>query len=178
MKYKILLLFNFLFGYLMSQTGTLTDARDGKVYKTVVIGNSTWLSENLNTDKFRNGDLIPQAKSTVEWVKFASSKTPAWCYYNFDSKNGLIYGKMYNAYCMSDPRGLAPDNWHISTVKEWEDIVLQVNGKSSTLIAAPSYETTFKYVDVGGYNENIPCTKCNYWSDQQKNNPLSKHHHA
>ena len=170
MKYKILLLFNFLFGYLMSQTGTLTDARDGKVYKTVVIGNSTWLSENLNTDKFRNGDLIPQAKSTVEWVKFASSKTPAWCYYNFDSKNGLIYGKMYNAYCMSDPRGLAPDNWHISTVKEWEDIVLQVNGNSSTLIAAPSYETTFKYVDVGGYNENIPCTKCNYWSDQQKNN--------
>lgn len=75
----------------MSQTGTLTDARDGKVYKTVVIGNSTWLSENLNTDKFRNGDLIPQAKSTVEWIKFASSKTPAWCYYNFDSKNGLVF---------------------------------------------------------------------------------------
>ena len=60
--------FLLFFGYSYTQTtGTITDSRDGKIYKTVVIGNQTWMAENLNVDRFRNGDLIPEAKSNEEW---------------------------------------------------------------------------------------------------------------
>jgi hypothetical protein len=38
-------------------------SRDGKIDKTVIIGDQTWLIENLNIEKFRNGDLIPGANT-------------------------------------------------------------------------------------------------------------------
>ena len=39
--------------------------------KDVKIGTQTWMVPNLNVDKFRNGDLIPEAKSTLQWVEAA-----------------------------------------------------------------------------------------------------------
>ncbi len=40
---------------------------DGKTYKTVIIGNQEWMSENLNVEHFLNGDLITEARSSWEW---------------------------------------------------------------------------------------------------------------
>jgi uncharacterized protein (TIGR02145 family) len=77
------------------------------------------MSTNLNLDKFRNGDRIPEAKTAEEWKKAGENKQPVWCYYNFDSKNGEKYGKLYNWYAVNDPRGLAPEGWHVPTDLEW-----------------------------------------------------------
>ena len=100
--------------------GSFKDARDGKVYKTVKIGNQLWMAENLNTDRFRNGDLIPEAKTNEEWAYAVEFKEPAWCYYKNSSELGLKYGKLYNYYALTDPRGLAPMGWHVSLIKDWE----------------------------------------------------------
>ena len=35
--------------------------------ETVKIGNQEWSTTNLNVDVFRNGDIIPEIKSFVEW---------------------------------------------------------------------------------------------------------------
>ena len=70
MRSFLLIGFHLIVGISFSQsTGTITDSSDGKVYKTVVIGSQTWMSENLNVSTFRNGDPIPEAKTNEEWKK-------------------------------------------------------------------------------------------------------------
>jgi uncharacterized protein (TIGR02145 family) len=120
MRFFLFILFYLIIGTGFSQiTGTLTDARDGKVYKTVVIGTQTWMSENLNTSNFRNGDPIPEVKTQKEWLSANENQKPAWCYYNNDPKNGAKYGKLYNWYAVIDERGLAPKGMHIPSNSEW-----------------------------------------------------------
>jgi uncharacterized protein (TIGR02145 family) len=80
---------------------------------TVKIGTQTWMKQNLNVDKFRNGENIPQANTDEEWKKAGINKQAAWCYYNNDPANGAKYGKLYNWYAVNDPRGLAPVGWHV-----------------------------------------------------------------
>ena len=81
----------------------------------VKIGTQTWMTENLNVDKFQNGDPIPEVKSQVDWNKASENKQPAWCYYDNNPSNGEKYGKLYNWYAVNDPRGLAPKGWRIPT---------------------------------------------------------------
>jgi uncharacterized protein (TIGR02145 family) len=88
-------------------------------FTSVMIGNQEWMTENLNVETFRNGDLIPEAKTDEEWIKSGINKRPAWCYYNNDPANGEKYGKLYNWYAVNDPRGLAPLGWHIPSDEEW-----------------------------------------------------------
>jgi uncharacterized protein (TIGR02145 family) len=97
----------------------LTDI-DENIYNTVKIGEQVWMTKNLNTSRFRNGDEIPEAKNYFEWRDASFwNKTPAWCYFDFNPKNGEIVGKLYNWYAITDQRGLAPEGFHIPSHEEW-----------------------------------------------------------
>jgi uncharacterized protein (TIGR02145 family) len=97
--------------------------------KTVKIGEQTWMAENLNVGTFRNGDLIPQAKTDAEWLRASEQGEPAWCYYDNASKNGKIYGKLYNWYAVNDARGLAPKGWHVPSDEEWTTLADYLGGE-------------------------------------------------
>ena len=84
----------------------------------VVIGPQTWSTTNLNVDKFRNGDVIMEAKTNEEWISAGNAGTPAWCYYLNSVDSGAKYGKLYNCYAVTDPRGLAPIGWHVPSYAE------------------------------------------------------------
>lgn len=86
--------------------------------ETITNGLQVWMTKNLNEDKFRNGDHIPQATSIEEWKSAGENKQPAWCYYDNDPANGAKYGKLYNWYAVNDPRGLAPKGYHIPSGEE------------------------------------------------------------
>jgi uncharacterized protein (TIGR02145 family) len=103
--------------------GTLKDSRDGTIYKTVKIGSFTWMTKNLNTQKFNNGDIIPEAKTIKEWKDFVTNKQAAWCYLQFNPSIGLKYGKIYNWYAITDSRGLSPVGWHIPTLQEITELI-------------------------------------------------------
>jgi len=98
---------------------------------SVKIGNQEWASENLNVDKFKNGDAIPEAQTEEAWQKAGEEGKPAWCYYENDPKNGDKYGKLYNWYAVTDPRGLAPSGWHVPRNAEWTKLTDYLGGKDA-----------------------------------------------
>jgi uncharacterized protein (TIGR02145 family) len=106
-----------------------TDARDGKKYGIVKINSQVWMSENLNTSTYRNGDLIRYARNRDEWKAAAAKQEGAWCYYDNDPKNGEVYGKLYNWYAVNDSRGLAPKGYHIPSNAEWTILTDMLGGE-------------------------------------------------
>ena len=138
------------------------DARDGRVYKTVKIGNQAWMAENLSVSIFRNGDPIPQAKTNQEWIKAGDNKQPAWCYYENDPANGAKYGKLYNWYAVIDPRGLAPVGYHIPSDAEWEKLVDYLEPDPGTKMKSKSGWDSYT---TGG---SKTCPNCVNWNDEYK----------
>jgi uncharacterized protein (TIGR02145 family) len=100
----------------ISNCGTVTDI-EGNVYNTVTIGTQCWLSENLKTTKYRNGDPILTETDQVVW---STLTTGAYCWYNNDAAAyKTIYGALYNWYAVADSRNLCPTGWHVPTNSEW-----------------------------------------------------------
>ena len=99
--------------------------------QSVKIGKQEWTSKNLNVSTFKNGDAIPEVKTEEAWQKAREEGKPAWCFYDNDPKNGDKYGKLYNWYAVTDPRGLAPKGWHIPSDAEWTKLTDYLGGKDA-----------------------------------------------
>lgn len=96
-------------------TNTNISSENSNDIGQVTIGNQIWSTKNLDVSTFVNGDAIPEATNNDEWRQFGVEEKPAWCYYDYNSENGKIYGKLYNWYAVTDTRGLAPNGWHVPT---------------------------------------------------------------
>lgn len=79
---------------------------------TIKIGSQEWATEDLKVTKFRNGEDIPLVKDNYEWKQMDSA---AYCI----TPDGNY---LYNWYAVNDPRGLAPDGFHIPTDDEWTQL--------------------------------------------------------
>ena len=111
--------------------------------KDVMIGKQKWMTENLDTEKFANGDKIPEAKSDEAWATAAKNGQPAWCIY----KDKTGFGKLYNWYAVNDPRGLAPSGWHIPT---WDEVQVLEKFLGSKEEAGKKMKTTTQWIEQGG----------------------------
>ncbi len=105
-----------------------TNGIQEEINESVKIGNQIWMTQNLNVDKFRNGDPIPEAKNENDWKKYYEEQQPSFCYLLFDSKNKR-YGKIYNWYANFDLRGLAPRGWHTPKMSEWKELENYLGGE-------------------------------------------------
>lgn len=88
---------------------------DGNTYQSIIIGNQTWMQENLKVTHYRNGDPIPNVISNSDWIGLS---TGAYCWYNNEESNKEIYGALYNWYTVVDSRNICPIGWHIPTDAE------------------------------------------------------------
>jgi uncharacterized protein (TIGR02145 family) len=118
----------------------------------VKIGDQYWTQQNLDVLTYRNGDTIPQVTVPTAW---AALTTGAWCYFINDPANGVIYGKIYNWYAVNDPRGLAPQGWHIATNDELQTLRNTLGGSA---VAGGKLKTagTSRWISPnnGGTNES------------------------
>ncbi|MBW6533914.1 MAG: hypothetical protein K0B11_02800 [Mariniphaga sp.] len=96
-------------------------------YETVKIGDQIWMAENLDVDKYNNGDPIPFAKNENEWYEINRSGKGCWAYPDFKKENAEL-GKVYNYYAVRDIRGLAPNGFRISHIDDWNKLVNNCGG--------------------------------------------------
>jgi uncharacterized protein (TIGR02145 family) len=134
-----------LFACSPKTTEILSKVNDVAQIETVTIGSQVWTVSNLNVSTYRNGDKIPQVQNGDVWKTLT---TGAWCYYNNDASNGIPYGKLYNWYAVNDPRGLAPNGYHIPTDAEWKKLSDYINSQGK-----PGQIGT-KMKSASGWNEN------------------------
>jgi uncharacterized protein (TIGR02145 family) len=127
----ILLLFFGLFSCANEETKTKTQVASRPTVPIlngdVQIGTQVWMTKNLNVSRYRNGDPIPQVTNQAQW---ANLTTGAWCYYQNNTSNGIIYGKLYNWYAVNDSRDLAPVGWHVPSDAEWTTLTTFLGGES------------------------------------------------
>ncbi|GBU22206.1 hypothetical protein R80B4_02112 [Fibrobacteres bacterium R8-0-B4] len=84
-------------------SGTFTDDRDGKTYKTAVIAGKTWMADNLNYQ--------PQSGNS-------------WCYGN-NASNCEKYGRLYD---WNTAKSACPTGFHLPTRDEWGELAKAAGG--------------------------------------------------
>ena len=86
---------------------------------TIKIGSQVWATQDLKVSKFRNGESIPLVEDDKEWAEI---ETAAYCV----SPDGNY---LYNWYAVNDPRGLAPEGFHVPTDAEWTELTDGLGGE-------------------------------------------------
>ncbi len=122
--------------------GAMTDSRDGKVYRTVKIGDQVWMAENLNFDPGQGGS----GEDKYDW---------SWCYDN-EPKKCDVAGRLYTwaaaidsvklATDTKNPQdcgdgkkcalpdtvyGICPPGWHLPSKAEFGTLLTVMGGQST-----------------------------------------------
>lgn len=123
---------------------------------SVTIGSQIWQNKNLDVVTYRNGDIIPQVTDATQW---ANLTTGAWCWYNNDSSTyAATQGRLYNWYAVNDPRGLAPQAWHVPRYSEWKTLVKYLDSNADT---SCNYSTQCTPSTIAG--GKVKATGTTYW---------------
>ena len=102
-----------------SDSGVLTDSRDGQTYKFVTIGSQTWMAENL---KYKTGgsfcynDSAKYCEQYGRYYTWASAMDSAGQF----SANNKSCGKGSLCASVYPVQGICPEGWHLPSNNEWE----------------------------------------------------------
>jgi uncharacterized protein (TIGR02145 family) len=134
------------------QYGSFKDPRDGRVYKTVKIGDQEWMAENSQATRFRNGDSIPIISNSKDWIRACREGLPACCFYKNDKKNILSYGVLYNWYAVRSRKGiLAPEGWVIPSAYDFRILINYLGGDT---LATKKLKKENSWIKESGNNES------------------------
>ena len=102
--FSLIVLFTIIFTSCTQETGSYTDLRDGKVYKTVKIGKQIWMDENL---------------------AYRPTSGNYWAYNN-KAENIAVYGYLYD---WKTALNVCPTGWHLPNDAEWTNLTDYLGGE-------------------------------------------------
>ena len=105
-------------------SSTVTDPRDGRTYKTILIGSQHWMAENINY-----------------------STRQSYCYSGLTS-NCLVYGRLYT---WATARSACPSGWHLPSEDEWNTLIY---AQGSAMGQGSRLKSTTGWSDYGGDSGN------------------------
>lgn len=132
------------------QKGTMTDPADGKKYRTVTVGEQTWLAENMSLSI--NGSI---------------------CYDNKEA-NCKKYGRLYVKDALYE---VCPDGWHLPVVSEWDTLFENAGGRDKAAALINAKNTKIGFWDSGKFfpvkGNGIFWTKDQYAIDLNSKNQFA-----
>jgi uncharacterized protein (TIGR02145 family) len=148
--------------------GRLVDVRDGKVYRTIKIGEQNWMAQNLE-----------YIKPELEYDSLEIDSL-------LNLKYGLVYrwfDAMYIGYWYSDNlagkpykpwKGLCPDGWHIPFKEEFQTLINTINTYTDSLNAfiATGFDKYPNATNTSGFSILPVGNNIRYWTaeDSEQNN--------
>lgn len=124
-------------------TLTATDV-DGNIYTTIIIGNQTWMLENLKTTTLNDGTPITEHISGMDWGDLPNQVAQYQWADTSDLNNVFdeelpfdFYGAMYNHWAIESGK-LAPEGWRIPSQADFEELenYLSENGYENQEVSA------------------------------------------
>ena len=138
--------------------GTMTDKRDNKVYKTVKIGDQTWMAENLNYAYLQRTSELDSCSfcynDSVEYcAKYGRLYTWAAAVDSValatDADNPQDCGKDKSCTLPAKVQGICPEGWHLPKYAEWKTLFGEVGNNTTNLKSQTAW-----YIDGSGINGN------------------------
>lgn len=109
----------------------LVDERDNQIYRTVKIGDQTWIAENLNYE--------------IEGSSCAGGKAR-----NLESGKCDVYGRLYN---WDQAQTICPKNYHLPSSEEYETLFIYAGGEKTR-------NCEYLYSEKEGGCVSEECLKC------------------
>lgn len=139
-------------------------------YKIVKIGTQYWMAENLQAQRYVNGDEILYIAGINEtgMTEWKNNKTGAHRYAEGDVAYLTTYGVIYNGYALDNEAGLTPVGWTVPSNEEWDKMLSYVDNKlanvgeklkSLTFWNSGAAGTNITGFDARGVGEYIPTTE-------------------
>jgi len=142
-----------------STTNTLTDERDGQVYKTAKVGNQIWMSENLRTsNKYYDTSCGPTEDQPQEpdevinkYGRYFSWITAMQLPCNYEDE--WVAESVTDSVYHGPRQGICPKGWHIPSSQEWQTLLDQ--GPVRKLLSTEWDYSGYKGTDDYGFSLTI-----------------------
>lgn len=127
------------------QYDSIVDERDGKIYKTVKIGNQEWMAENLNYSNniiseystcYKNDSTkCKVAGRLYNWLAAIDSVTLN------DAGTDFVCGNGKKCDLSTKKQGICPKGWHLPSQEEWTVLINEVGGVTGKLSAGSALKS-------------------------------------
>ena len=142
MKFRLLLLLTMFTSFYFAQN-SIQDI-DGNSYQVIRIDSTEWITSNLKTTRFSNGDSIPTTKNSKSSLSNDTNKVYRWAPAG-DNERIKNQGYLYTWATVTDKRGICPTGWKVPSDNDWKILVDKLFTETNSIRVNETENANFTY---------------------------------